>query len=218
MHAVDAIIVSSIIYALLAQKTMVQLLTVYVWLRIGRNDSDGAFLVAVAQDAAGFAAAVSYSLGRAGLLYVIVAPLVMSVVALVASDPFARRWGPVRCCWDRSCILCFARCEGKRKRRVLTQRTQRTQSTQRRKKKSKNTNGQVRNRDSVPCAGKRERPRVTAAQAEWRAAKRYAIEGNVVELAADEAGEFHAEPGGGGDAVARKTRGKVHAVNFPASA
>jgi len=59
-----------------------------------------------------------------------------------------------------------------------------------------------------------ERPRVTAAQAEWRAAKRYAIEGNVVELAADEAGEFHAEPGGGGDAVARKTRGKVHAVNF----
>jgi len=26
---------------------------------------------------------------------VIVAPLVMSVVALVASDPFARRWGPM---------------------------------------------------------------------------------------------------------------------------
>jgi hypothetical protein len=33
--------------------------------------------------------------GRAGLLYVIVAPLVMSVVALVGSDPFARKWGPV---------------------------------------------------------------------------------------------------------------------------
>jgi len=33
--------------------------------------------------------------GRAGLLYVVVAPLVMSVVALVASDPFARRWGPL---------------------------------------------------------------------------------------------------------------------------
>ena len=32
--------------------------------------------------------------GRAGLLYVIVAPLVMSVVALVGSDPFARKWGP----------------------------------------------------------------------------------------------------------------------------
>jgi amino acid transporter len=33
--------------------------------------------------------------GRTGLLYVIVAPLAMSVVALVASDPFARHWGPV---------------------------------------------------------------------------------------------------------------------------
>jgi hypothetical protein len=29
------------------------------------------------------------------LLYVIVAPLVMSVVALIGSDPFARKWGPV---------------------------------------------------------------------------------------------------------------------------
>jgi hypothetical protein len=33
--------------------------------------------------------------GRAGLLYVIVAPLVMSVAALVGSDPFARKWGPI---------------------------------------------------------------------------------------------------------------------------
>src|SRR5437870_7373166 len=33
--------------------------------------------------------------GRAGLLYVIVATLAMSVVALVASDAFARKWGPV---------------------------------------------------------------------------------------------------------------------------
>jgi len=33
--------------------------------------------------------------GHAGLLYVIVAPLVMSVVALVGSDPFARKWGPI---------------------------------------------------------------------------------------------------------------------------
>jgi hypothetical protein len=29
------------------------------------------------------------------MLYVIVAPLVMSVVALAGSDPFARKWGPV---------------------------------------------------------------------------------------------------------------------------
>jgi hypothetical protein len=33
--------------------------------------------------------------GRAGLLYVILAPLAMSVVALAGSDPFARKWGPL---------------------------------------------------------------------------------------------------------------------------
>jgi len=33
--------------------------------------------------------------GHTGLLYVIIAPLVMSVVALVASDLFARKWGPM---------------------------------------------------------------------------------------------------------------------------
>jgi hypothetical protein len=33
--------------------------------------------------------------GRAGLLYVVVAPIVMSILALLGSDGFARRWGPV---------------------------------------------------------------------------------------------------------------------------
>jgi hypothetical protein len=29
------------------------------------------------------------------LLYVVVAPLAMSVIALAGSDPFARKWGPL---------------------------------------------------------------------------------------------------------------------------
>jgi len=33
--------------------------------------------------------------GNAGLRYVVIAPLLMSGLALVCSDPFARRWGPV---------------------------------------------------------------------------------------------------------------------------
>jgi hypothetical protein len=33
--------------------------------------------------------------GRTGLLYGVGAPLAMSVVALAASDSFARKWGPV---------------------------------------------------------------------------------------------------------------------------
>jgi hypothetical protein len=33
--------------------------------------------------------------GKAGLAYVVVAPILMSVVALVGSDKFALKWGPV---------------------------------------------------------------------------------------------------------------------------
>jgi len=62
-----AIIASCMIYALLAQKTLVQLLTIYIWLRIGVNNLDGAGVVAAAQDAAGFGAAVPYSLGPRGI-------------------------------------------------------------------------------------------------------------------------------------------------------
>ena len=90
-----AIIVSSIIYALLAQKTMVQLLTVYVWLRIGVTMLTVLSSWQLRKTQPELARPFRIPWGRAGLLYVIVAPLVMSVVALVGSDPFARKWGPV---------------------------------------------------------------------------------------------------------------------------
>jgi amino acid transporter len=90
-----AIIVSSIIYALLAQKTMVQLLTVYVWLRIGVTLLTVLSSWQLRKTQPELARPFRIPWGRAGLLYVIVAPLVMSVVALVGSDPFARKWGPV---------------------------------------------------------------------------------------------------------------------------
>jgi len=60
-----AIIVSSIIYALLAQKTMCAASDCLCLAAHWRNHSDGAFLVAVAQDAAGFSAAPSASPGAA---------------------------------------------------------------------------------------------------------------------------------------------------------
>src|SRR6202521_214208 len=66
----------------------------------------------------------------------------------------------------------------------------------------------------VPRARQGKRPSVAAAQGRWRTAKRDAIEGNVVRIAADEAGEFHAEPGGGGHPVAGEARGEIHAVEF----
>jgi len=90
-----AIIVSSIICALLAQKTMVQLLTVYVWLRIGVTVLTVLSSWQLRATQPDLARPFRIPWGRAGMLYVIFAPLAMSVVALAGSDPFARKWGPV---------------------------------------------------------------------------------------------------------------------------
>ncbi|HKW63637.1 MAG TPA: APC family permease [Candidatus Acidoferrum sp.] len=90
-----AIIASSVVYALLARKTMVQLLTVYVWLRIGVTVLTVLASWRLRKTKPEMSRPFRIPWGRAGLVYVIVAPLVMSVVALVGSDPFARKWGPL---------------------------------------------------------------------------------------------------------------------------
>jgi amino acid transporter len=90
-----AIIVSSLVYALLAQKTMVQLLTIYVWLRIGVTILTVLASWRLRKTQPDLARPFRIPWGGMGLLYVVAAPLVMSVVALVGSDPFARKWGPV---------------------------------------------------------------------------------------------------------------------------
>ncbi len=90
-----AIIASSIIYGLLAQKTMTQLLTVYIWLRIGVTILTVLSVWRIRKTQPQLTRPFRIPWGRAGVAYVVGAPLVMSVVALVCSDPFARRWGPV---------------------------------------------------------------------------------------------------------------------------
>ena len=74
---------------------MVQLLTVYVWLRIGVTVLTVLASRRLRKTQPDLPRPFRIPWGRAGLLYVIIAPLAMSVVALVASDPFARKWGPV---------------------------------------------------------------------------------------------------------------------------
>ena len=90
-----AIIASSIVYVLLAQKTMVQLLTVYVWLRIGVTILTVLSSGRLRNTKRDIPRPFRIPWSRAGLFYVVGAPLAMSVVALVGSDPFARKWGPV---------------------------------------------------------------------------------------------------------------------------
>lgn len=90
-----AILISSAIYALLAFHTMAQLLTVYVWLRI--------LVTLLTVLAAWRLRRLQPELkrpfripwGKAGLAYVVIAPVLMGVVALVGSDRFALKWGPL---------------------------------------------------------------------------------------------------------------------------
>ncbi len=90
-----AILISSAIYAVLAFHTLAQLLTVYVWLRT---------LVTVLTVLSAWRLRTKFPEmkrpfvipgGRAGLLYVVIAPILMGILALVCSDPFALKWGPV---------------------------------------------------------------------------------------------------------------------------
>jgi amino acid transporter len=90
-----AVIVSCLIYALLAFHTLTQLLTVYIWLRIGVTVLTVLAALRLRQKAPGMARPFRIPWGRTGLWYVVTAPLVMSVVALAGSDPFARHWGPL---------------------------------------------------------------------------------------------------------------------------
>jgi amino acid transporter len=90
-----AIVVSSVIYALLAFQTLTRLLTVYMWLRIGVTILTVLAAWKLRQKSPEMKRPFRIPWGAAGLFYVVAAPLLMSVVALVGSDPFARRWGPV---------------------------------------------------------------------------------------------------------------------------
>jgi len=90
-----AILTSSVIYGVLAFHTLTQLITVYLWLRIATTILTVLSAWRLRQTQPDLPRAFRIPWGRAGLLYVVGAPLVMSGVALLGSDRFALRWGPV---------------------------------------------------------------------------------------------------------------------------
>jgi amino acid transporter len=90
-----AILISSLIYASLAFHTLTQLLTVYVWLRIAVTILTVLAAWQLRRKQPELARPFRIPWRHAGLAYVVIAPLAMSVVALLGSDPFALRWGPV---------------------------------------------------------------------------------------------------------------------------
>jgi amino acid transporter len=90
-----AILISSAIFALLAFQTMAQLLTVYVWLRILVTVLTVLSAWRIRRLQPELKRPFRIPWGTAGLAYVVIAPLLMSAVALVGSDKFALKWGPI---------------------------------------------------------------------------------------------------------------------------
>jgi amino acid transporter len=90
-----AILISSAIYALLAFHTLAQLLTVYVWLRslVTVLTVLAAWKLRKLQPQTKRPFRIPW--GNAGLAYVVAAPILMAIVALVGSDKFALKWGPL---------------------------------------------------------------------------------------------------------------------------
>jgi amino acid transporter len=90
-----AILISSAIYALLAFHTLAQLLTVYVWLRclVTVLTVLAAWKLRKLQPETQRPFRIPW--GKVGLAYVVGAPILMAIVALVGSDNFALKWGPL---------------------------------------------------------------------------------------------------------------------------
>jgi amino acid transporter len=90
-----AILMSSAIYALLSFHTIAQLLTVYVWLRILVTILTVLSVWRLRRLKPELQGPFRIPAKATGLAYVVIAPILMGVVALVGSDKFALKWGPV---------------------------------------------------------------------------------------------------------------------------
>ena len=90
-----AILLSAALYCALAWVSFTQLIAVYAWLRIATSILTVLSAWQLRSKHPEMPRAFRIPWGRAGLVYAVAAPLVMSAVALLASDRFGLIWGPV---------------------------------------------------------------------------------------------------------------------------
>ena len=90
-----AILISSAIYGLLAVLNLAQLIKVYAWLRIAVTILTVLSAWRLRQKQPALPRPFRIPWGRKGLFYVVAAPLVMGVIAMLGSDRFSLLWGPM---------------------------------------------------------------------------------------------------------------------------
>jgi amino acid transporter len=90
-----AILLSSAVYCALAWHNVLQLISVYIWLRVATSVLTVLSVWQLRRAFPDMPRTFRIPGGRKGLAYAVIAPLVMSGIAMIASDKFALRWGPV---------------------------------------------------------------------------------------------------------------------------
>jgi amino acid transporter len=104
-----AILLSAAIYCLLATNNVKQLISVYVWLRIATSILTVLSAWKLRSKRPELPRSFRIPWGRAGLAYAVFAPLLMSGIAMIASDKFALKWGPVTILLGPIAYLLFRR-------------------------------------------------------------------------------------------------------------
>jgi amino acid transporter len=90
-----AILISAAIYSILAWHSLTQLISVYIWLRIATSVLTALSAWQLRRRRPDLERAFRIPWGSKGLAYAVIAPLVMSGFALIASDKFGLKYGPV---------------------------------------------------------------------------------------------------------------------------
>ena len=90
-----AILLSSAVYCLVAWHSLSQLISVYIWLRIATSIMTVLSAWQLRRTRPELQRSFRIPWGKKGLAYAVIAPLLMSGIAMIASDKFALKWGPV---------------------------------------------------------------------------------------------------------------------------
>jgi amino acid transporter len=104
-----AILLSAAIYCLLATNNVKQLISVYVWLRIATSILTVLSAWQLRRKRPDLPRSFRIPWGQTGLAYAVFAPLLMSGIAMIASDKFALKWGPVAILLGPIAYLLFRR-------------------------------------------------------------------------------------------------------------